>query len=90
MNSVGEITAPCRTPFFICLVLDLGLSDSMCACLRVIKFESHFLQLGWRSVVRILEIKIEIGTVSKALDIFIAATMERGAGSLLLKPPRIF
>ena len=41
-------------------------------------------------VARFLEIEIGIGTVSKALEIYIAATMEHRAGLLLLRPSRIF
>ena len=53
------------------------------------KLANHFLQLGWRSVAIILEIRIGTGTVSKAFEISIAAIMDRGAGFLPLRPCRI-
>ena len=86
LNRVGDNTAPCGTPLGNIRVLDLVPPQETAACLPEMKFASHFLRFGGTSDCRILAIRRKRGTVSKALDMSIAAMRDLVAGFLLLKP----
>ena len=77
LNNEGERIAPCGTPLYKGIDLDLVFLWVTLACLPEMKFMSHFLSLLCRFVSRILLERMCLGTVSKALFTSIATITVR-------------
>ena len=81
----GERIAPWGTPFLKCTSLDVLPFDMTLAALPVKKFAIHFLRLFSMCVLRIFCMRRYVGTVSNALFMSIAMSMDR-CGCFVFSP----
>ena len=73
----GERIAPWGTPFLMCTSLDVWPFEMTLAVLPVKKFAIHFLRLFSKCVLRLFCMRRYVGTVSNALFMSIAISMDR-------------
>lgn len=76
----GERIAPWGTPFLMCTSLDIWPFEMTLAVLPVRKFAIHFLRLFSMCVFSIFCMRRYVGTVSNALFMSIAISMDRFEG----------